>query len=181
MKNSMRNVAVPALLVFALFTSPAWAQQSMAPASASSSAVPAKASHAQRRADAVEDRITQLHGQLNITDAQSKQWDAFAQTMRDNAKKADQAFRDRAQKLPTMNAEESMKSYADIAQIHADDMKNMASAMSDLYAVLSPEQKETADTLYRNQPMKRHQAMQKHNMKSSAPASGSSSATPAGN
>jgi Domain of Unknown Function (DUF1520). len=51
--------------------------------------------HSQKRADAVEQRISDLHTQLKITDAQSKQWDAFAQTMRDNAMKTSQAFHDR--------------------------------------------------------------------------------------
>jgi len=93
--------------------------------------------------------------------------------MRDNAKNTAQAFQDRSQKLSTMNADEAMKSYAQLAQNHADNMKKLSSAWSDLYAVLSADQKQTADDMYRNQGAKRHSAPRKH--KTSAPASAASS------
>lgn len=152
MKNAIGKVAVPALLSLALLAPVAWAQQSTTPSGAATSSTPAK-SHAQRRADSVERRISDLHTQLAITDQQSKQWDAFAQTMRDNAQNTGQAFHERSQKLSSMTAPDSMKSYADLTQLHADNMKKLSSSFSDLYAVLSDEQKKTADTLYRNQKL----------------------------
>ncbi|GAB2543460.1 Spy/CpxP family protein refolding chaperone [Rhodanobacter koreensis] len=173
MKSAIRNVAVPVLLTFAMLTSAVWAQQTAAASDTPSSTAPAAKTHAQKRADAVEQRISDLHAQLKITDAQSKQWDAFAQTMRDNAMKTSQAFHDRAQKLSSMNADEAMKSYAQLAQNHADNMQKLSSAWSDLYAVLSADQKQTADVMYRNQSTKRHNAPHKH--KTSAPASAASS------
>ena len=181
MKNAIRDLAVPALLSFATLTSPAWAQQAAtAPAAASSSAATTMHQHhSQKRADNVEQRISDLHTQLKITDAQSKQWDAFAQTMRDNARKAAEAFHDRAQKLPTMNADEAMKSYAALTRLHAENMQKLSSAMSDLYAVLSTDQKQVADAMYRNSGPKEHKAMHKH--KSAAPAAAASSTTPASN
>lgn len=172
MKSVIRNVAVPVLLTFAMLTSAAWAQTATTPDAASTTA-PAAKTHSQKRADAVEQRIGDLHTQLKITDAQSKQWDAFAQTMRDNAMKTSQAFHDRAQKLSSMNADEAMKSYAQLAQNHADNMQKLSSAWSGLYAVLSDDQKQTADAMYRNQDAKRHNAPHKH--KASAPASAASS------
>jgi hypothetical protein len=42
--------------------------------------------------------------------------------LHDNAAKADQAFHDRAHKLPSENADEAMKSYGELAQLHADNM-----------------------------------------------------------
>jgi paraquat-inducible protein B len=152
MKNAIRKVAVPALLSLALLAPAAWAQPSTTPSGAATSGTPAK-SHAQRRADSVERRINDLHTQLAITDQQSKQWEAFAQTMRDNAQNTSQAFHDRSQKLASMTAPDAMKSYADLTQMHADNMKKLSSSFSDLYAVLSDEQKKTADTLYRNQKL----------------------------
>lgn len=152
MKNAIRKVAAPALLSLALLAPAAWAQQSTTPSGTATSSTSAK-SHAQRRADSVERRITELHTQLAITDQQSKQWDAFAQTMRDNAQNTGQAFRDRSQKLSSMSAPDAMKSYADLTQVHADNMKKLSSSFADLYAVLSDEQKQTADTLYRNQKL----------------------------
>ena len=176
MKNVIRTLAVPALLALATLTGPAWAQQAATASDATSSASTAT-HHSQKRADAVEQRISDLHAQLKITDQQSKQWDAFAQTMRDNAKKAADAFRDRAQKLPSMNADEAMKSYAALTQLHAENMQKLSAAMSDLYAVLSSDQKQTADAMYRNSGEQKHKAM--HKQKSAAPASPASSAMPA--
>ncbi|OOG49100.1 Spy/CpxP family protein refolding chaperone [Rhodanobacter sp. C01] len=173
MKSVIRNVAVPALLSFAMLASAAWAQQTTSASETPSSTAPAAKTHSQKRADAVEQRISDLHAQLKITDAQSKPWDAFAQTMRDNATHTAQAFRDRSQKLSSMNADEAMKSYAQLAQNHADNMQKLSTAWSALYAVLSDDQKQTADAMYRNQSAKRHNAPRKH--KTSAPASAASS------
>jgi len=174
MKQVIRYIAIPAFLSLAIFTSSAFAQQ--APASGSSSmSTPTSKSHAQKHADVVEQRITELHSQLSITDQQTKQWDAFTQTMRDNANKTDGAFRDRATKLSGMNADDAMKSYAALAQQHADNMQKLSSAFSDLYAVLSPEQKQVADAMYRNEQAKKKAAHSSHkHSKSAAPASASS-------
>jgi protein CpxP len=171
MKKIIPKMTAPAILIFAFFATNAMSQQtpSTSPSTSSMSATSAK-THSQRKADAVEKRITQLHAELKITDQQTRPWDNFAQTMRDNAQKAAQAFHDRAQKLPTMNADDAMKSYADITQLHADNMKKLASAWSDLYAVLSTDQKQVADVLYRNETLKSHQHSN-HKPKSGAPAS----------
>jgi len=176
MKQTIRRIAAPALLSLAIFTTGSFAQQASAPAS-SSSMSPSSMSknHAQKHADVVEQKIAELHSQLNITDQQSKQWDAFAQTMRDNAKKTDGAFRDRASKLSGMNADDAMKSYAALAQQHAENMQKLSSSFSDLYAVLSPEQKQVADAMYRNEQAKKKAAHSSHkHSKPAAPASASS-------
>lgn len=175
MNKAIRNAAVPLLFALAACSASAWAQTSMAPASSSTSATTMSrhAQRAQKRADIVEQRINDLHEKLMITDAQSKPWDAFAQTMRDNARTTSRKFHDRSSKLSTMNADESMQSYAALAQEHADNMKKLSSAFGDLYATMSPEQKETADEMYRNQMPKRHRGMHKHK-NGGAPASASS-------
>jgi protein CpxP len=163
MKTILRHTAVPTLLALAFVTTPAWAQAPSAssPSAASSSASTAT-SRAQRHADFVEKRIDELHTELKITPQQAQQWDAFAQTMRDNAQKTDQAFKDRAQKLPSENADESMKSYAELAQLHADNMQKLATTFSALYATFSDEQKTIADPLFRNQHARSHGAPHKH-------------------
>jgi protein CpxP len=154
MKNTLRKVVVPALLALAVVSTSAWAQDKPATSTSATSKAAASASHAQKKQDMVEKRISDLHSELKITDKQSTQWDAFAQTMRDNAKKTSDAFTERAQKLSTMSADEAMKSYADLAKLHADNMQKLSSAMSDLYGTFSPEQKTTADMLFRNQTAK---------------------------
>jgi periplasmic protein CpxP/Spy len=172
MKSSIRIAVAPALLALACFTTSAWAQTSAASDStaAPSSAASAPLSHAQKHADFVEKRIDDLRAQLKITSQQAPQWDAFAQTMRDNATKTDQAFRDRAHKLPSENADDAMKSYAELAQLHADNMQKLATSFSALYATLSDDQKKIADPLFRNDHGKRHGGPGKHKPASAAPA-----------
>ena len=177
MQNPIRKAAVPALIALALISGTAWAQTAPAPASSTSMSSTATKSHAQRRMDNVEQQISTMHSQLNITDAQSQQWDAYAQTMRDNAQKTSDAMRDRGQKMATMNADDIMKSYAELAQMHADQMQKLSSAWSTLYAVLTPDQKQTADTLFHNRPLRPRPAMHKHVAK---PASASSAASSPG-
>jgi len=169
MKNTVRKATMTALLTLAMLTQATFAQKAEL-ASASSSASAAK-THMQKHADAVEERISDLRAQLKITNDQSKQWDAFAQTMRENATKVDQAFHDRSNKLSSMNAVEAMKSYADLSQLHADNMKKLSSAMSDLYAVLSPDQKTVADAMYRNEHEEHHHGATKQKSGASTKAS----------
>ncbi len=178
MKNYVRKATMPTLLTLAFLTTSAWVQTTAASSSDTpSSNAQAAARHAQKHEDFVEKRIKDLHAQLKITDQQSQQWDGFAQTMRDNAQKMDQAFRDRAQKLPSLDADDAMKSYAALAQLHADNMQKLAAAFSTLYGTLSDDQKKTADILYRNKHGKRHAAARKH--KSAAPAGPASTPGPA--
>jgi hypothetical protein len=179
MKNALRMTALPFALSLALLAGTAFAQSST-PASSSSTSAASTTSktHAERRADRVEQQIDELHTQLQITDAQAKPWNAYAEVMRNNARNASEAFHQRAQKMPTMNADEVMKSYAQLAQMHADDMQKLSSAWSDLYAVLSPEQRQNADALFQQKAMKpRHSASHK---KSAKPAGASSTAGAAG-
>ena len=177
MKNCIHKAAVPALLTLTFLATSAWTQTTAASSpDAPSSKAQAAASRAQKHEDFVKKRINDLHTQLKITDQQSQQWDAFAQTMRDNAQKMDQAYRDRAQKLPSLNADDAMKSYAALAQLHADNMQKLAAAFSDLYGTLSDDQKKTADILYRNERARRHAAARKH--KPAAPAGAASAPEP---
>jgi len=148
--RSLQFAAAPALLALTLLAGPALAQGG-ASAPAAKSAAPARSSPAQRHEEAVESRIKQLHEQMQITDQQAPQWDAFAQVMRDNGTRAGQAFQERAQKLSTMNADDVMKSYTALAQMHADNMQKLSTSFSALYATLSDEQKKTADRLFRQE------------------------------
>ena len=90
--------------------------------------------------------------------------------LHDNAAKADQAFHDRAHKLPSENADEAMKSYAELAQLHADNMQKLAASFSALYATLSDDQKKIADPLFQNDHGKKHVGPLKHKPAAAAPA-----------
>jgi periplasmic protein CpxP/Spy len=177
MKNILRKAAVPVALSLALLAGTAMAQ-STAPASASSSsaAPAAKQSRMQKRMDEVEQQIKDYHDTLGITDAESSQWDAYSQVMRDNAQRMGEALKARHQGMETMNADDSMKSYANIAQINADNMQKLSSAFTALYAVLSPDQKQTADEMFKNRPPSERKGG--HGKRGGKPASASSSASP---
>jgi periplasmic protein CpxP/Spy len=98
---------------------------------------------------AADQRIQALRTELHIADAQLPQWNAFAQVMRDNATKTDALFRQRASAATNMNALDNMKSYADIARAYADNTQALATAFEALYGVLTVQQKQTIDTLFR--------------------------------
>jgi periplasmic protein CpxP/Spy len=100
---------------------------------------------------AVDQRIRMLQSQLGITEAQMPLWSAFTQAMRDNAAATDALFTQRAGAVATMTAPDNMHSYAQIARAYADNTERLATAFDGLYASLSDTQRQTADTLFRQQ------------------------------
>lgn len=142
-----RAIALPALLTLAFAASPARAEGAASSAPAAKAQPPAAA---RNRFDRVEQRIRKLHQELHITAAEAGPWHAFAQTIRDNAERMERAFSERAHKLPTMNAEQAMQSYTELAQLHARNMDQLSDSFGKLYSVLSPSQKHEADVLFRN-------------------------------
>ena len=99
----------------------------------------------------VDQRIRALEQQLGITAAETPQWNAFAQAMRDNATSTDELFRQRANSVKTMTALDNMKSYARVVRAYADDTDRLEAAFETLYNALSDQQKQTLDTLFRRQ------------------------------
>ena len=160
MKNFAAKAAIPALLTLAAFATSAWAQDAAsgnpAPAAPAASASSAPAHDGNKHGDEVEAQIKRLHDQIKITPAQEQQWDAFAQVMRDNAQKTRDAYHERGEKFASMNADDSMKSYASLAQLHADNMQKLSAAFSTLYASLSDAQKADADAAFRYEHARRH-------------------------
>lgn len=98
----------------------------------------------------VEQRITDLHAKLQITQAQQPQWDQFIQVMRDNAQSMDQTFQHRVQTMPAMTATENMQSYALLASTNAQDVQKLVPAFQALYDTMSDTQKRTADQVFRD-------------------------------
>src|SRR6202040_3542466 len=93
--------------------------------------------------------IKQLHAQLRITPAEQLQWDQFAQVMRENAREMDQAFMQRAQQYPTMNAVENMQSYEQISEEHAQRVQRLVPTFQKLYDAMPDQQKRLADQVFR--------------------------------
>jgi protein CpxP len=144
LRDGRAMVAVAALLT----PLPVLAQSVPPPPPSSTPSAPASPQAAQ------DQRINALLAQLQITPAQQPQWNAFAQAMRDNATKTDALFRQRASSAATMSALENMQSYAQIARAYADATEALAQAFASLYAVLSDQQKQTVDGIFRQDAAK---------------------------
>lgn len=98
----------------------------------------------------------ELHDKLGITAAQQPQWDQFSQVMMSNAADMHRSFATRRAALATMNAADNMQSYAELSQVHAANMQKSATAFQTLYATFSPQQKITADQVFRTDIAKHH-------------------------
>jgi uncharacterized membrane protein YfbV (UPF0208 family) len=99
--------------------------------------------------DRVEQRIKELYSQLRITPAERPQWDQFAQVMRDNARDMDQAMLQRVDHFQSMNAVQNMESYEQIAEQHAQHLQKLVPAFQNLYSVMSDQQKQLTDEVFR--------------------------------
>ena len=124
------------------------ATQLIAPAA---TPAPALAQTESQMQTATEQRISGLQAQLAITPAQMPQWTAFAQVMRENAQTTDVLFRQRAAGVQSMNAADNMQSYAQLSRAYSDGNEKLAAAFQASYAMLSDQQKQAADTLFRQQ------------------------------
>lgn len=107
---------------------------------------PAAGKNAEER---VEARIKELHAQLRITPAEEAQWNEFARVMRENARDMDEAFMQRAQQFPTMNAVQSMQSYEQISERHAQLVQKLIPAFQKLYDAMPDQQKQLTDQVFR--------------------------------
>jgi protein CpxP len=151
------------LLAFALGATPAFAQNqpSNEPAPGtppSTQAQPAPMTPQGKRLETrVERHIAELHRRLQITAQEEPQWSAFAQIMRENAARMDQAFQARAQQGPNMNAVEDLRTYAAVVQAHAEGMQRLVPAFEALYNSLTPQQQKTADQVFRDFEQRRTQ------------------------
>ncbi len=98
----------------------------------------------------VKGRLAYLKTELKITEAQTPQWNAFADAFRANGQKM-------AQQCAMMKEHSGSMMSADLAErlnimeqdmtMHLDSLRSIKSALLPLYAVLSDEQKKTANEI----------------------------------
>jgi len=105
----------------------------------------------EQRTQRMEQHLTRLREQLAITPAQQAQWEAFAKVSRDNASALHDRFQQRETQFARINAVENMADYAQIAEIHAIQLRQLATAFQVLYTGLSPDQQRAADAAFRMQ------------------------------
>jgi LTXXQ motif family protein len=96
-----------------------------------------------------EQHISQLHDQLKITPGQEALWDNVAKIMRDNDKKIEALVKERHDKASTMTAVEDLRSYGEVTETHAADIKTFIPAFERLYDSMSAAQKAAADNVFR--------------------------------
>ena len=144
-------VAVAVLVAFIVFAS---AVPSSAAPRKSGPMMGAKALSSEH----VEARIAYLHTKLNITPEQEELWNDVAQVMLDNAKTMDELIKARSANAATMTPVDDLKSYSEIAEAHADGLRQFIPVFESLYASMSDAQKMNADKLFRHHgPTKQRQ------------------------
>ncbi len=94
----------------------------------------------------LDKHIADLKAQLKITPAEQTQWDAVAQTMRDNASNLDMAMEKRAD--ANGSAIDDLNAYGDVVQSHADGIKKLSAVFATLYGSMSTDQKKIADDVF---------------------------------
>ncbi|MBP9713542.1 MAG: Spy/CpxP family protein refolding chaperone [Sterolibacterium sp.] len=120
-------------------------------------------------------RLDKLKTTLKITAAQETAWQAFAgkakqqiesmQTMR-----APSPSQPAAANTPALSAPERMDKGIEFMKQRLTNMEAMNTALKDLYAVLTPEQKAVADQHFSHHPEQRRGRMMRRGAASGAPA-----------
>jgi hypothetical protein len=160
MKKPFNQTAYPAACAFALaalLASIGVASASDAPApqtrmmlaAADTATVPAATPSAVAADKRVEARIKDLHIRLGITAAQEGAWENVAGAMRDSANTMIALIQARTDNAQTMTAVDDLKSYAQIAQAHADSLQKFTPVFGTLYDSMSDPQKKNADLIFR--------------------------------
>jgi hypothetical protein len=160
----MNKLMASALLSAGLAVSAAPAlSQEKAPAAKE----PRAAQQSQRHAkglpsERVESRLTELKSALKITSAQEPQWNAFADTLRKQARAGDERVKERgaradkgARSAP-MTAIQRLEQRQAFMKTAAARMDEVLATAKPLYAALSPEQQKVADDLMARQGERRH-------------------------
>ena len=106
----------------------------------------------------IEGQIAFNKAELHITDAQLPQWNAFADALRGNAATLQTAMQKGMQASGSATAPELMERRIAMHSIQLDTMKAMLAVAKPLYAVLSDDQKKTADELMGEHLMGMHGA-----------------------
>ena len=153
MKRIAHQLTYPTSLVIAalaFFVTIVFASANLSQAVSAEPAQKQKASPRASKVDRTEVRIKDLQARLKITPAQEELWKKVTEVMRDNAKTMEALHQARVEKAKAMTAVEDLKSYSEIAQSHADGLKNFIPAFEALYAGMSDDQKKDADTLFRH-------------------------------
>lgn len=156
MKKLILSTLVSAIFA-AVATAPVLAQTAGAEGAGPQARHSAQRHHEQRASrlpsERVEARLAYLKTALKITDAQQTQWDAFADTLRKQARAADERLQARraqmaeGRKVTPPTAIERMEFAKTRLAASSARLDESLAAAKPLYAALSQEQKKIADEL----------------------------------
>lgn len=96
----------------------------------------------------LETRISELHSKLQITPEQEKKWQDVAKVMHANAEKSREAVEEKRKDEANLTAVADLNAYADIAELHAKNVRKLAKVFAGLYDSMSPDQKKIADGVF---------------------------------
>jgi periplasmic protein CpxP/Spy len=109
------------------------------------------AATAETKAETVEQRISTLHAELEITAGEEADWNNVAQAMRANAAAMQKLIAENpVGDLQTMTAVEDLKTYGKFAQAHVDGLKSLTASFETLYDSMPDAQKKVADQVFQN-------------------------------
>lgn len=149
-----RSVALAALIGAAMLVSPltaARAENATGAPIQSSHTGQTRADATERKAETVEQRISNLHTSLKITPDEETNWNGVAQAMRDNAAKMEKLSSEKSAKDPNdQTAVDDLKTYERFAHAHFDGLKTLVSSFETLYQAMPDDQKHLADQVFRN-------------------------------
>jgi len=94
---------------------------------------------------AVEGRLAAMKSELGITAKQESAWTAYADNVKKHAEKRQERFAKMREARASGSAPEALAQRAEIAKLRQAELESRAKVFKDLYAALSPEQKEIAD------------------------------------
>lgn len=157
-----RSFAIAALLGVTMLAgpqTPAWADDlagapmPLAPIQLAQATTPAPAMArtpaTEAKPETVEQRITSLHTALAITSAEEADWNAVAQSMRDNAAAMQKLVAGKtADTTQGMTAVDDLKTYEKFAQAHVDGLKSLTASFETLYKSMPAAQQKVADGVF---------------------------------
>lgn len=103
-----------------------------------------------RMGEHVEGRLAFLKTELKITDAQTPQWNAFADALRKNARSMTEhcaMMKEHGGSMMPASLPERLNMMERHMTTHLDSLRAMKAAVQPLYSALSDEQKKTADQI----------------------------------
>ncbi|MBP0463492.1 Spy/CpxP family protein refolding chaperone [Roseomonas sp. PWR1] len=102
----------------------------------------------------VEGRIAFLKAEIGITEAQTAQWNAFAEALRANSRamaelraRTPEAAQPSAANAPPVTLPQRIEQHERMATAHVEALRRLKTALTPLYAVLTEQQRQAADSL----------------------------------